>query len=118
MSEPGTLQRSRPRVSVLDLPREQIIHDLRRRLQGRNVSQAYIFGSFAEGSSAAWSDIDLIVVWQTDAPFIERPRSFWDLLEFDVPIDILVYTPQEFARLWSSDEGFWRTVRAHHIKLI
>lgn len=118
MDEPVVLQRSRPGVSVLDFSREEIIRTLRQRLKSRKVEQAYIFGSFAEGLSGAWSDIDLIIVCDTDEPFIERARQFWDLLDLGIPLDIIVYTPEEFAQLWESDSGFWKTIRACHIKLI
>ncbi len=32
-----------------------------------------------------------------------------------MPLDILVYTPEEFARLWNEKTGFWRTIRENHI---
>lgn len=96
---------------------EEIVARLRQALKGRGVLEAYIFGSVATGNPHAWSDVDVILVAPSQEPFIERPRQFWDLLDLGLPLDILVYTPGEFARLWNEKSGFWRTVRENHIRI-
>ncbi|SHF04792.1 Nucleotidyltransferase domain-containing protein [Desulfacinum infernum DSM 9756] len=118
MSDSEILVRTRPPVSVLDFTVEEIVERLRRALEGRGVREAYIFGSVAAGRPHAWSDVDLILVTPSQDPFIERPRRFWDLLDLGIPLDILVYTPEEFARLWNEKTGFWRTVRENHIRIL
>jgi len=63
------------------------------------VVSAWIFGSFARGEADALSDIDLLVVADSTRPFVDRFRDFPDLLrEAPVGLDLLVYTPAEFAR--------------------
>lgn len=64
------------------------------------------------------SDIDLIIVEESDAPFIDRPGEYVELLELGVPVDVLIYTPEEYARLWTSDSGFWKEIRKNSVRLI
>ncbi|ROQ90949.1 nucleotidyltransferase domain-containing protein [Desulfosoma caldarium] len=118
MSDSDVLMRSRPPVSVLDFSLEEIVARLRRALKDRGVLEAYIFGSVAAGNPHDWSDVDVILVAPLQEPFIERPRKFWDLLDRGFPLDILVYTPEEFSRLWIEESGFWRTIRENHIRII
>jgi predicted nucleotidyltransferase len=58
-----------------------------------------VFGSMASGEIEPWSDIDLVVVQQTDLPFMKRLREIRRLLKPRVGTDILVYTPGEFEQL-------------------
>lgn len=104
------LCQSRPKVSLLDYTREEVMSFLKARLQRDRVKEAYVFGSFARNEHSAWSDIDLIIVGDFSAPFVERPRDFFDLLDLGVAVNILVYTEQEFAGLMQSPTGFWKEV--------
>ncbi|MBE0617497.1 MAG: nucleotidyltransferase domain-containing protein [Proteobacteria bacterium] len=110
--------RSRPRVSLLDFEPAQVRAFLEDRLRGKGVVEAYLFGSFAEGRAGPWSDVDLVVVQPTDAPFVERPRGFRDLMDLGVPVDVLVYTPGEFARLREERSGFWKEFERTKIRLL
>lgn len=112
------LDRSRPRISLLDYPPEKIENLLREKLIRHGVLEAYIFGSFAQGRATAWSDLDLILVTRTDLPFIERPRQFADLFDLGLPLDLLVYSPEEFQELRNSDSGFWRSFRQCHRQIV
>lgn len=107
----------RPRVD-LPIAAEAILQTIAQRLQGR-VEAAYLFGSLAEGRATRDSDIDLLLVAPTDKPFLERWRDFADLLEGEYAIDLLVYTPAEFARLAQNPTvGFWRSFKAAHRRLV
>lgn len=46
-----------------------------------------------------WSDIDLVVVEETDRRFLDRSKDVLRLLQPRVGVDVLVYTPQEYERL-------------------
>ena len=90
--------------------KEEFIRWLGNVLTGR-VEQAWLFGSFAKGSLTAHSDIDLMLVQNTDKPFVERGRDFFDLREKFSAIEYLVYTPEEFDSLIQDPSpGFWRDV--------
>jgi predicted nucleotidyltransferase len=74
------------------------------------VSQAWIFGSYIAGGFGPESDIDLMLVVETDEPFQIRAFAFEDLVDLGPRFDILVYTPDEFLRLTGDPSpGFWRS---------
>jgi predicted nucleotidyltransferase len=113
------LEKSRPAVSILDFDRGELIRMLRQKLSGnKDVLEAYLFGSVAMGQPGFWSDIDLVVVAETSEPFVERPRQFFDLIDLGIPVDILVYTPDEFAATQNASSGFWKNFRDTHLRLI
>lgn len=71
-------------------------------LQEIRITKAVIFGSRVRGNHFTRSDLDLILVSEDFAftPFPERAsRIKWDLYWTEnYPIEILCYTPEEFAR--------------------
>jgi uncharacterized protein len=112
------LERSRPPVSVVDFPPERIEAFLREELARHGVIEAYLFGSLVSGGVHPWSDIDLVIVIDTEKPFVERPRAFAGLAALGVPVDLLVYTPAEFARLRQDESPFWKSFNRHHRRLL
>ena len=112
------LESSRPKISVLDFSRDEIINLVREKLPLQEIEQAYLFGSVISEQTSAWSDIDLLIVMRTDQPFLERPRNFFDLVDFGIPVDIIVYTPDEFTRLKDSDSGFWKSFHNNHLQIV
>lgn len=80
--------------------RETLPEAIRRLVEGLKPEKIILFGSYAYGAPTVDSDVDLLIVVETDLPRRERvvqaslllyPRPF--------PVDILVKTPQEI------DEG-------------
>ncbi len=66
-----------------------------------------LFGSRARGEADEYSDYDIIVIKQTDKPFMERLRDMVPyLIEFDGSAEILVYTPEEFEKMSEVGLGF------------
>lgn len=72
------------------------------------VEKVILFGSYAAGRRDLFTDLDIVVIMNTDQPFIERSAAFYSLLQPSVDADILVYTPEEFQRM--SQSGFLRMV--------
>ncbi len=68
-----------------------------------------LFGSFAEGTSRLWSDIDLVVIRETDERFLDRSKELLSSLMPKVGLDILVYTPAEFEQL-CQERKFFREI--------
>jgi predicted nucleotidyltransferase len=66
-----------------------------------------LFGSLAAGQAHLWSDIDLVMVGETSLRFLDRTKEALLLLRPQVGLDLLVYTPEEFARL-SRERPFFR----------
>ena len=80
-------------------------HDQNRR--GHPPGKDILFGCWARGERCPHSDIDLLIIQESD---LSRPqryaqvhRLFWGM---GVPMDILVYTPEEFARYQSVPGSF------------
>jgi uncharacterized protein len=56
-----------------------------------------LFGSYARGTATEDSDLDLLLIKQTNEAPVNRAREVrLSLREFLFPMDILVYTPDEF----------------------
>ena len=63
------------------------------------AKRAIAFGSDARGVADAWSDLDLVVVIETDLPRLDRGGLLGDLYDaLPVSLDLLVFTPREFER--------------------
>ena len=61
-----------------------------------SCEQIVLFGSYATGRSRWDSDLDLLIVWQTDLPPLVRALEMRRLLEgIDCPLGIVVYTPAD-----------------------
>ncbi len=58
-----------------------------------------LFGSCASGEVKKWSDLDVVVVAQSDLPFYERLRRVVRWVEPRVGMDFFIYTPEEWAAL-------------------
>ena len=99
--------------------KELFISELKQILNGKVVS-AYLFGSFVTNQFNADSDLDLILIAHSNKPFIERPLEFPELLNLDLEVDLLVYTPEEFEKIRKEDNkvGFWKTVFSQMMKII
>lgn len=68
-------------------------------LQRSGAERAVVFGSYARGTADGHSDLDLVVVLNTQLPPFERWPLLREVLDsLPVPVDLLVYTPEEFAR--------------------
>jgi predicted nucleotidyltransferase len=63
------------------------------------VRKAILFGSSDRGRRDLFTDLDLLVVMQSDLDFIQRSAELRRRLEPGVDIDLLVYTPDEFERM-------------------
>ena len=59
------------------------------------------FGSYARGDWGVGSDLDLVVIVEASAEPFERRAVPFDTLRLPVPVDLLVYTRAEWARLAS-----------------
>ncbi len=98
------------RDPLFGMTEEEVTIRLRNALANR-VSKAFFFGSFGTAAFDRHSDIDIILVKDTDIPFMKRAAEFDDLKELLPSLDILVYTPSEFESLTADPSpGFWRSV--------
>ncbi|MCX7915617.1 MAG: nucleotidyltransferase domain-containing protein, partial [Verrucomicrobiae bacterium] len=71
------------------------------------IQRAILVGSFARGDASARSDIDLLLVQETDRRFLARLDGLLYVLNIASPgpaVEALVYTPQELQLM--SDRPF------------
>ena len=68
-----------------------------------HARKAMVFGSFARGTQDMRSDLDMIVVMDTDKRFFRRYDDLDELYARlkGIAVDILVYTPDELERMSS-----------------
>lgn len=77
----------------------EAVEEIRRRLGAlAEVRELILFGSFARGQADLFTDLDVLVVMETDEPVLDRLRRLYSLLALPVDLDLLCYTPAEFAR--------------------
>ena len=62
-----------------------------------------LFGSYAYGEPTQDSDVDLLVVADTDKKFHERVQEVRTLLPKDRPFDLIVLTPLEYQKSKASN---------------
>lgn len=78
------------------------------------VLRAGYIGSCADGRWGFGSDLDvLLIVERSDTPY-ERRAAQWDTLSLPVPVDLRVYTREEWNGL-PPDGRFMRAVRNHGV---
>jgi len=78
-----------------------------RALAPYQAEKIYLFGSHARGEADALSDIDLVLIKRTRARFFNRLRQVQRLLPENIgPVDVLVYTPGEFATMLADGNAF------------
>ncbi len=82
---------------------EELLREIVRRIRvvGRPL-QIILFGSRARGEARPDSDLDLLIIEESDLPSYRRSPRYYHALAGVFPSkDIVVYTPSEVAE-WSS----------------
>jgi predicted nucleotidyltransferase len=75
---------------------------LRPVFQKHGISKAIVFGSFARGEPSRRSDVDLVLIQATEKRFLDRYEGILHdiiTLVHGRDVDLLIYTPQEFAEM-------------------
>lgn len=70
------------------------------------VRRISVIGSYAQGRFDLFTDLDLVVVMETEEGPVERLRTLYGLIAAPVDVDILCYTPKEFQVM--KETGFLR----------
>lgn len=80
--------------------------------------RALVFGSRARGTADAWSDLDLLVVVRnSDKPFVERWTDFAAILDIEPATDLLVYTEQELQVMQAAQNPFVTQALAEGVEI-
>lgn len=88
---------------------ERVVHALPQAFaQIPKVERVWLCGSYVQGRRDLGTDLDLIVLMRSEHDIITRTAQLYKrlakLLEFEVDLDIIAYTPEEFARM--RERGF------------
>jgi len=76
-----------------------------------NAERVILFGSYARGEANDSSDVDLLIIAQSDLPRFKRSRELYKLFRpYPFGMDLLVYTPQEVEKGRKSRLSFVSTV--------
>lgn len=76
-----------------------------------NPDSIFLFGSYAYGNPNIDSDLDLLIVKQTELPRHQRSSEVRKYLYgMMIPMDLLVYTPNEFENEKKQKYSFLNTI--------
>ena len=104
-------------VMVISAPAPCSFEEMRQRavpvLRKAGAKRAIVFGSWARGQADGFSDLDLAVVMNTDLPRPQRALALAKQLDLALPVvvDLLVYTPAEFAANEADGFGVFDVLR-------
>lgn len=111
-------------VTVISAPAPCTFDEMRRRagsvLRKAGVKRAIVFGSWARGEADGFSDLDLAVVMDTPLPRPERALALTRKLDQALPmvVDLLVYTPDEFAACEADGFGVFDVLRREGVEIL
>lgn len=74
-----------------------------------NPQEIILFGSYAYGNPGKGSDLDLLIIKETNEKYRERALSVRRILSEEnglIGLDILVYTPKEIAKRMEVGDSF------------
>ena len=64
-----------------------------------NAEKVILFGSFARGEAHMNSDVDFLIIAESDQPRFKRSRNLYKTLSpYPFSMDLLVYTPAEIEK--------------------
>jgi len=68
-------------------------------IKGLDIKKALLFGSCVKGNIGKNSDIDLLIIKDTEKRFLDRIDEIIKIIDPKVAVDVIVYTPEEFEKL-------------------
>ena len=95
------------------------IENVARRIGERvNANAVILFGSYARNQPGKRSDVDLLVIAESNLPRYKRSRELHLMFRpYPFPMDILVYTPKEVEKESEFELSFISTVMREGKKL-
>ena len=85
---------------------EKSLDSLLDKLKAYRPRKIILFGSAARGEADPESDLDVIVIKETEQSFVERLEAMAKLCPPGVYADILVYTPEEIRMMVEEENPF------------
>lgn len=98
------------KVQLADLP-EKVQEVIRKIVEGYDPEKIIIFGSYARGDWTEDSDLDVLVVKDTDERWLDRTVTVSSLCRpRTLPMDIVVKTPEELKNELLEKQLFSREI--------
>lgn len=63
------------------------------------VRQISVFGSFARGRRDLFTDLDILIIMDTELSMLDRLRFLYSRVALPVDVDMICYTPLEYEGL-------------------
>ena len=103
--EGGMVLFKKERLNGMNFDRETQVQEVTRKIVNTfHPEKVILFGSWAWGQPGPDSDIDLLIIKESDKPRVERERELSGLLfPRRVPLDLFVYTPSELNKKIEED---------------
>ncbi|HDN78975.1 MAG: nucleotidyltransferase domain-containing protein [Chloroflexi bacterium] len=91
---------------------EELLQEIvNRMVEALHPEKIVLFGSWAYGTPTPDSDVDLLIVMETDASYVERYLAVSRLLRpRPFPVDIIVKTPEEISAALEGGDFFIREI--------
>lgn len=70
------------------------------------AKKAVLFGSFSRGDAGIFSDLDILIIIESELDFLKRTADAYNRLKPEVAMDILVYTPKELQVMLARKNKF------------
>ena len=86
-------------------------------IKNYNPEKIILFGSAARNEFTENSDIDILVVKNTEKKKFERMCELRRLIEYNIPLDIVIYTPEEIEYASQSGNDFIKTIYSEGVVL-
>lgn len=74
-----------------------------------------LFGSYARGRRGLFTDLDVLIVMETEEEFTARLKRVYSLLNLPVDCDVICYTPEEIKKLQA--KGFLKRILKEEVAL-
>ena len=75
-----------------------------------NPVKIILFGSWCRDEEDKYSDVDIIVIYETKKRFLDRLKELYLMWDIPVAFDILAYTPKEFDKMLKEKNPFIETI--------
>ena len=75
-----------------------------------NAEKVVLFGSYAEGTATADSDVDLLVIAQFEGRSVEQSVKIRMKLRPRFPVDLIVRTAEKVRQRLEMGDGFMREI--------
>jgi uncharacterized protein len=86
---------------------EEIERVVLRIAEASHAKQVVLFGSHARGQASENSDVDLLIIAESQLPRFKRSRELYKLFQpYPFAMDLIVYTPEEIERSKQSPCSF------------